>query len=511
MNMWFTDRTERVEPTFSPDSNLMAFVAEHISESRLYRYEIDIAEVATGHRVHSPWAESNPLELKGRIRAQPPHWTEDGKALVQAGEDGLYVFNTKTGASRLLGKESEPQGMWAGQLDAVLSPDATAMVILSSGGLSLRERGINSVASVLDLKTWTVRAALESPEEQWDGAGRWSRPRTYDAAQWSPDGRWIVLERSDAIVLWDGRSPDASRVLDRWTPDEQQSMPYRGGRAMTFRPGSSMLATLAPDRKEVRLWDTNTGARLGTLVLERGAQSMAFSADGSRLAVATTSEIKDGGAALLIFDSDTRSLVRTLHAEPHGSSSTPTDLYWGPKGRAIISMSGGGHVDLWNVDSDDPPAHLLDEAGSGPSAVTANGNFLLRGTTAPEIWDLRSRSRTRQIRSDGSTIRRLRLNREGTVAIAACDDHIDLYRLPDDAHITIRPGAVPSHPNTGFVAYADSGVFAGDANLLGHRYARSGANLTDVRLLGPEEVGALNKPSLAFDFVTGCSLAQDGH
>jgi WD40 repeat protein len=290
---------------------------------------------------------------------------------------------------------------------------------------------------------------------------------------------------------------------------------------MAFAPPGNLLATLATPNKEVRLWDTKTGARVRVLAVpgngtntEDGKpdtaviEGMAFSADGTRIALsAMITSGSEQATHIAIFDTGTGALLRTLHAQRHysyGSSYGRSGaLHFTPQGKGIVAVDSNGHVDLWNTATDDPPTPLIEKATPGPSALADGGNLLLMGTPSLDVWDLRTRTLTREFRGEGTTVERARMAKGGSALAVTRVDRVDLYRLTDRSYLTLR---LAPPPTLGPVIIADNGAFSGANSAVGQLRVRDGAEL-EVRSLRPSEITSLNRASIGLDFAGGCPIA----
>lgn len=162
---------------------------------------------------------------------------EDGPALLRSTADG--------GARPLVGSEKHGYG-------AAFSP---------SGRLVAAARWEQELA------VWDVAAATETARFRLPG-------RTPVRIAFSPDERWLALggdERSVRLVALPSGRPGL--VLDGHT-----KRPVRG---VAFSPDGSLLAT--SDGKDTRVWRVATGE--AARVWKVGGEALAWSGDGSRLAV----------------------------------------------------------------------------------------------------------------------------------------------------------------------------------------------------------------------------------
>jgi len=477
------DAVPTVRPSFSPDGKTLAFVASGNGS------EIKIADARTGARV----AQSK--NNMGDVRPETPRWSADGRTILQAGNSGLIVFDTTKGSRTVVGK-SATEVVATVHHDAVWSPDDGAILIIA-------DQASRSIATIVDMKTGM-------PRETLDGRAGSPVARRFRSAEWNAATNLIAIARNDGVALWDGRAKEPLRVVDNTDGESDE-------RQFAFSPQGNLLATLATSNKEVRLWDPKTGVRLRALSVAGNGTSadgapdtgvidgIAFSADGTRIALsAALTSGSEQATHIAIFDAATGALVRTLHA-PRPYQYGYKNGKWGmlhftPQGRGIVSIEGSGRVELWNTATDDPPLMLIEKATPGPTTLAEGGNLLLMGSPALDVWDLRTRTLTRELRADGSTIERARMSKGGSAVAVTRVDHVDLHRLTDRAYVTLR--VVPS----GVLIVADNGAFSGSSSATTPLRVRDGAEL-EVRSLRANEITSLSRPSVGLDFVAGCPIA----
>ena len=99
--------------------------------------------------------------------------------------------------------------------------------------------------------------------------------------------------------------------------------------AIDYHPSGRLLATA--DGHRVPLWDAATGDCQSVIEPAHGAQALAFSPDGSRLAI--------GGSRLTIVDPSTG-------VADAGRVTFPADrlIVWAPDGRGVLSASRSGWI-----------------------------------------------------------------------------------------------------------------------------------------------------------------------
>ena len=464
-----------LRPTFSPDGKSLAYLSGGGYNG--VGYQMTTVSIGGGRGKVS----------QGEIKLEPPRWTADGKTVLQPSSQGLVMFDPVKGDRKLVGRATTSINQPGVVYDALWSSDDNTLLVLA-------EQPGRAAATLVDLKTATVLKTLDAK------AGTKNSPygRRFLAAEWSAEAGIVAMVRGDGIAIWDPKAPEPMRVLDAEGETEQRlmAMPTKG----------NLVATSSNGTKDIRIWDPKTGAKLRTITLEDGSvDTLSFSADGTRIAVATMQASATGEqtAEIFLFDATTGAAVRTLHAPARqvwfGRSSA---VHWAPQGKALVSIDGQGKVDLWNPTNDDAPLSLVERVS--PATATAlmdGGNYLLTGGSALEVWDLRTRVLARDFSVDATPIRHLRGAHGGGVFAASRGDHVDLYRVSDGGHLVLRVAA------QGLMVNGDNGAFTGVKDLasLSQLRVRDGAEL-DVRPIRPNELATLARPTLAADFVAGCPL-----
>lgn len=170
----------------------------------------------------------------------------------------------------------------------------------------------------------------------WDVQGRQSLVTVEAHAQpitslvFSSDGSRIATTSSDqAVKIWD------------WRAKKLVTQIKVAAFKLAFSPDGSRLA-VAEDR-QITLWNTQDGSLGTTLTTGPRAQSdlLVYSPDGQY--------IVNGGSiqTLTVWDTQTGTLVNTLP----GAGGDENAAAFSPKGELLVSSVLGGDVNLWDVSS----------------------------------------------------------------------------------------------------------------------------------------------------------------
>jgi eukaryotic-like serine/threonine-protein kinase len=188
-------------------------------------------------------------------------------------------------------------------------------------------------------ETLVVTYAGSDDMEEWDIASgeklrSWSGMRNWEYDRFSPNGQFCVTWRADdtALVrkLADGRETSLNLDTRHQASD------------MAFSPDGKLLA-VASMFGFAKLFDLEEQRELATLHgFLLGVHSVAFSADGTRLALGS-----NGREAVKLWEVDSLEEVLTLSAE--GSLFGATQF--SPDGNVLGSLNGSGVLYLWRAPS----------------------------------------------------------------------------------------------------------------------------------------------------------------
>ena len=175
--------------------------------------------------------------------------------VTSAGSEPIKIWNSETG--ELVRELPAPSPMVA---SVTFSPDGALAVLGSWGTFHL-----------IDTVTWKGRLELSEPVVDWKRA-RLSQP------VFTADGRFLLLSSSASAL----------RILDTTTWAWQETLPGipRGALAFLPAPGGK-LAVVHSASGTILLWNVDTQRERATLDSDARIHRVAFSPDGTRLAMVT--------------------------------------------------------------------------------------------------------------------------------------------------------------------------------------------------------------------------------
>ncbi len=148
---------------------------------------------------------------------------------------------------------------------------------------------------------------------------------------------------------------------------------------IAFRPDGRLLLAVAPEVSDVRGWDPETGAEVPLPLRKEPAQALAFSPDGSLLALARDKEIE-------IWDTAGWRLRRRLSAHARSIDA----LAFAPNGQ-LASGSDDRSIRLWDAAQGKELLTLRGHLGGVTSlAFTADSRRLVSGDKEQtvKVWDV---------------------------------------------------------------------------------------------------------------------------
>jgi WD40 repeat protein len=227
-------------------------------------------------------------------------YSPDGKLLasVSRRDNHIHIWDLTT--RKRLRVMTAPTGEWAGDVRAAFSRDGRLIAAGSHDGV---------------VRLWDVNTG--KPAGELHGHKRYATDVAFH-----PDGTTLASCSFDGTVrLWDLRSQTA-RVVETGKDN------YR----IAFSADGKRFATRAG------IFDVESGQKLADLPAGLTIYGLAFSPDGTRLAIGYADD------SIRLVDVASRQFV----AELHGHSQYVFPVAWSPDGTMLLSGSGDGTVRVWD-------------------------------------------------------------------------------------------------------------------------------------------------------------------
>ena len=294
-------------------------------------------KTATGERVRRFEGHQQPV---GAVAFSP-----DGQTLLASDFDGsVREWDVASGRA---GQRLTRFLKQAGQI--AFSPDGKIVAAAGNQGARL----------------WDVATGRELHPASGHLAGLW-------ALAFSPDGNTLAsADRVGVILLWD---VTRHKLLRRLEGDRGLIV------ALAFSPNGKTLASTGPSK--LRLWDVPTGKPLWkvTAAHPAGFASLAFSADGKRLAAGCHDQ------TVRLWDLATGNELRRFRFPER----TPSRVFFSADEQTLTAAGAGQIISTWTVASGIERLSVRSKAGNGFGvAVSADGrNLAGHDTDHVFVWEM---------------------------------------------------------------------------------------------------------------------------
>jgi serine/threonine protein kinase/WD40 repeat protein len=206
----------------------------------------------------------------------------------------VVVWNAETGKP-----EDSLTGHGGATWTAAFGPDGKLAWASADGGVWLRDRAGAEPRRLLFEKDKQVYGVL-----------------------FSPDGKWLAINREREVLFWNMAADEVRSTLSfnaqSWTS------------CMSFDPRGRLLVSANGPSSELHFWDPAAGREVPPVLPAQTCSAMAFSRDGSLLALAPQSDqLVSGTPAISVIDVDNG----RVYAELRGHQQQVTALTFNPDSR----------------------------------------------------------------------------------------------------------------------------------------------------------------------------------
>ncbi len=417
-------------------------------------------------------AEANELEAS-RLRAEAQALADRARRQsylgnVRAADGGLKLHRTREAKEMLAACEEELRGWeWRylarkcdGEEQRLDAPDFESATLVDGGGAVLVCAG-NKIRR-WDPERGEIVSSLSSPKAQ-------NRP-VFAVASASL-ARVFSLHVGGRLAVWDARTGDL-------VADNYAHRPFAVF-AMAQSADGRLFATCGQDLT-VPVWDAAQAEVLATFPNDELALSIAFSPDGSSLAVG----YRDGSILLWTLpaaDEPVHDPARKPALELSGHTDGVTSLAWSPDGALVLSGSSDGRARVWSAETGET-VMVLGGHGQAVLAVAfhPDGQRVATGSADDTIrlWDAASGRQADVLLGHTGAVRFLAFHSDGgRLFSGSADGTLRVWNLErDPLFLKIRD----AHTND-----IDALAFAPDGIALATGSADGDAKLWNARTGGP--------------------------
>jgi RNA polymerase sigma factor (sigma-70 family) len=261
----------------------------------------------------------------------------DAKTVVTLGWEGLYAWDTATGAERWHAGPGELQrdlNPAVGAHRLAFCPDSTRCISLGRGP---------------DFKLWDVATGKATTVPVVVAGGTLRMP--CDSLDLSPDGNTLALGSEDGLYLCDLTGKVSARIhsnpVGPRDPNKDRLLAWRNFTYGRFAPDGKTLAVVSSETPDVvRICKTNDGSEQSRVQLGKRYLDSAFSPDGRLIAVAERDD------TVRVYELRTG---KRLHAWPVAIKGANENyifqVVFAPDGKTVAASSSDNLIRIWDLAS----------------------------------------------------------------------------------------------------------------------------------------------------------------
>lgn len=274
------------------------------------------------------------------------------------------------------------------------------------------------IGTLSTLPLWLAMLAVAFAEEPSEERVLWS-------VDWHPSGAQFAVGGVNTLWLFDAQTFERKSLLSRRNQNHQRADDTESP-CVTFvswHPSNNLLAVSSQGGDVSGIYDAESGTRIPLMVDH--ARGVAWRTNGDVLAISST-----GSGHLRVFRSD----GRLLHDVPrHGAAKGLTGVAWHPSGKKMVTV--GKYITLHDANGtvNRQITHRPGAKGECLLLCVAwhpSGEFFVVGdygnndsgdSPAIQFWSAKGELVKAITIDDGSEIRNISWNREGTLLASASD------------------------------------------------------------------------------------------
>ena len=364
------------------------------------------------------------------------------------------------------------------------SPDGQYLAVASSIGVWLYDVETSQELALFTGNRKRAYSVAFSPDGTKLAAGLWSEVKVWDIATRTNIATHVVTLEYNSLLDSVAFSPDGTKLafgdreVNLWnsTTGQVTTLQKLGETFLAFSPNGRILATRTDDNT-VKLWDAAMKNNILTIQghehWNASIESVAFSPDGTKLAVGSWSEVKlwnfVTGQAITFENPEHR--VTSVAFSPNGSTlamalrdnkntnavklwnvamgqsttlrghgGTVLSVAFSPDGATLATASQDATVKFWDIATLKNIATLAITPISDPVAFSPDGSILATGAGVEvRLWDVATGQSVTTFEGHTSLVNSVAFSPDGTIlASGGSDGLVKLWNISTGENIVTR-------------------------------------------------------------------------